>query len=659
MPTQQPTLSPPPDISSVEPTRKERALSAIGGFISGGSGASMSKIDQGIQREQEGRLAQARMYRQLAATIASQLATGFDAKTGAPITPEQEQELQHQYEAAWSAYEKAAGVSKDTKGALQRAKAIVEHFIGIGRQRRQEQGQPQGGTPLAGGTAPAQGAAPAAGGMQPPPKFDVNQAALQEPVRRAGVEEGLAEQIGERRERAAVALREEFAKKANLQPGSLGYQEYTLTGKFPAQAHLQKAMFKRPPTPDNPNPAPEDGSYDPSSGQYVDQKGQPVDGALPVNTAMLTPHPFKYLSEGKLLPGFQVGTQYYDMEMKPLPAGTELYMRGLFGTDTLHQQITYDPQGNPQINTLERVSTPIIPGRGRGGAGATGPAAPAGGATPKAPGGGMTPPPSVGGVPRAQGRISTPVAGVDALGRPLGMSASAQRQQAQKVTAVKEGVSQIFGDPSNPGLKPLKDFGYLAADKESQKRIAKAWQIIVDESGIEEPEKSGKTMTLIQAYTGFPQALAGALTRVKQQVQNEMRPDELEALDATVTAFSTAVALRSLTSASAAQFSVRALERDVPIIGLTAINEQQFNDKLSRLGELANNGLKVLPDSFFQAPETKEALRQRMGIHAPTDTKAAAPPTKKGGMKPPPKGKESPQEEMRRLVDQAAPPGRP
>lgn len=661
MPPQQTTLSPPPDISDVAPTGKERLLRGLGGAIAGGSGASMSGIDDAIAKEHARRLDQAKMYRNLAATTASQLAAGFDAKTGAPLTPEQEQTLQHQYEAAWAAYEKAAGVSKDTKGALQRAKAIVEHVIGVGRQKRQAQQEQGGGQPTPPPTQDDESTPQ--GGMQPPPKFDVNQAALQEPVQRAQVEEGMKEQAAGRQGEAQFKQREQFAERAGLQKGTLGYQEYVTTGKFPAQAHLQKAMFI---DPRDETGTPQDGSYDPGSGQYVDQKGQPVPGALPANTAMLTPHPFKYLSpDGKLLPGFQVGTGYYDMEMNPLPAGTELYMRGLFGTDTLHDVLTYDAQGNPQRNTLERVSTPIIPGRDRGGATAPSPAAPAGGAAPKAPGGAMTPPPSAGGAPKASQRVTPPAAApqVDARGRPLGMSASAQRQQAQKVTAVKEGISQIFGDPSNPNLKPLKNYGYLAADKESQKRIAKAWQIIVDESGIEDPEKSGKTMTLLQAYGGFPQALAGALARVKQQVQGEMRPDELEALDATVTAFSTAVALRSLTSASAAQFSVKALERDVPIIGLTAINEAQFNDKLSRLGELANNGLKVLPEAFFQEPETKEALRQRMGIHAPQGKSAAhEEPKRRGAMKPPPSGKETPQQEMRRLVEEAgsAPaPGRP
>jgi hypothetical protein len=222
-------------------------------------------------------------------------------------------------------------------------------------------------------------------------------------------------------------------------------------------------------------------------------------------------------------------------------------------------------------------------------------------------------------------------------------------------------VYQIFGDPTNPSLKPLKDFDYLADDMESRKRIAKAWQIIVDESGIQEPEKSGKTMTLLQAYSGFPQALAGALARVKQQVQGELRPDELEALDATVTAFSTAVALRSLTSASAAQFSVKALERDVPIIGLTAVNRAQFNDKLTRIGELANNGLKVLPDAFFTAPETKDALRQRMGVFSPGKAPATTPAKKTMTAPPKPKGKETPQEELNRLLDstQQAAPTRP
>jgi len=134
-----------------------------------------------------------------------------------------------------------------------------------------------------------------------------------------------------------------------------------------------------------------------------------------------------------------------------------------------------------------------------------------------------------------------------------------------------------------------------------------------------------------------------------------LKPRELEALDATITSFSGVVGWRTLTGASAAQFSVKALERDVPIIGNTAVSSQQFSDKIRRLSNLANTGLGMTSDLVIP-PDKKAFYRKQMGIADSSTSKAgtlspkpSAGAARKGGLSKPPKGQESPDDEIMRL----------
>ena len=129
---------PPGGVSDVQPDTKERVLSTIGGILTQGSGrkANAPQLDEAIARHHQQRLDDARMHRQNAATYAGVLATGTDPKTGAPLTPEQEAQYQNWYNSAWAAYEKAAGVDKNTKGALQKAKTLADYVIHLGRTKR-------------------------------------------------------------------------------------------------------------------------------------------------------------------------------------------------------------------------------------------------------------------------------------------------------------------------------------------------------------------------------------------------------------------------------------------------------------------------------------------------------------------------------------------
>jgi len=674
MPPQDPSLT----VSDVKPSFKERALGVIGGILSGGAGQKPgeSALDQAIAKHHQQRLDEARMHRQNAATYAGVLATGFDPKTGQKLTPEQEQQYQNWYDTSWAAYEKAAGLTKETKGALQRAKAIADRVIHLGRQNRQGGAQGAGGGASGVGASVPGGGAVGGGpdeatltegerspqratGLPPPPTMpqqtsaQANQAAMAAPTIReqmADLQDPKTVSGKLRADRLETDQRVELAQKVGMDPRSRDYQEFVTTGKFPTAARLQKMTYI---DPRDPTGTPKEGSYDPTSGQIFDQDQQIVPDAKPASAAMLRPKMFTYQGpNGEPLIGMQQGTKFLDQEGNLLPPGTLMYVRGAVPTETLAQRLNYDPQGNPIINTFETIRGPAYalgkmprPGGAGGGAGAG-----AGAAAPKG-GRGLPPPPTAGGG-------MTPQVGRDALGRPLGFSAAQQKNQAQRATTLKEGIRQIFGDPGSPQLQSLNRFSDLADDPKSRERLGRAWNLLVDNTGLAEEEKThGATLTLLQAYFNIPQRISAAYARIRQDVQKELSPRELEALDAEVTSYSSVVGARALTSASSAMFSVKALERDVPIIGNTATSSAQFRDKLTRLGELYNIGLDSVSDQMIPREE-KEFYRNQMGIApgktAPAKTEA---PARKGGLPKPPTAKKkykSADEEIEDLANQMA-----
>jgi hypothetical protein len=190
------------------------------------------------------------------------------------------------------------------------------------------------------------------------------------------------------------------------------------------------------------------------------------------------------------------------------------------------------------------------------------------------------------------------------------MTPAMYEHQRAIVTPVREANTQIFGDPTNPNFRPLMDFGQLADNPQSAQRLGRALKLTFDQ--MDQQEKAHGTLTgLISAKMGMPQALADAKAAVQREVVSALTPEEQDAYDATITAFSSTVGLRSLTKASAAEFSVRAIERDIPVIGVNTTSSRMFYDKLAHLGELANNGAKTINDSVMP-PSEKQFYQKKL-----------------------------------------------
>lgn len=378
--------------------------------------------------------------------------------------------------------------------------------------------------------------------------------------------------------------------------------------------------------------------------QYMDRSGQPISlENLPPDMGL------KYFIQGdkEWYEPFDpnqstvtIGNQVYavgpwDKKHLREGAGVELGAKTA-GTTTTRPSIGIDPAtGKPVVNTLRSTRTPAapgIPGRPSAQAQQVPPVPGAGGATP--PGGTSTLAPARAGgatIPPVPGRAATPrPVGGDGASADAGLRGLPQgmyNQMLQRVTGVREANTQIFGDPTQPDSKSLKDYAALADNPQSRERLGKALQLTFDELHQAETA-NGSMMQLLKNYGGIPQALASSKSKIMQDAIGKLSPEERDAYDTTISSMSTVIGLRSLTKAPATQFSIRAIERELPIVGVNTTDSRQFYDKLAKLGEVVYNGTRGVPPGMFD-PKEIEAIRR-----APSELakqKKAAPQDGQGG----------------------------
>ena len=327
--------------------------------------------------------------------------------------------------------------------------------------------------------------------------------------------------------------------------------------------------------------------------------------------------------------------------------GTVLGQQNVGGT-TSGEHAAVDAQGNPIAQRLTTTRTPNAPGvQGSQPPAAQRPSTPpqaSQGASPQ----GTTKPqaqPQPSKPIGAPPQVPPPVAG----SRPLpGMQPGTYNKMLDRITSVREAATQIFGDPSQPSMRSMRDFSKLADDPKSREKIGKALLLTFDgmskasgEAGITGSagpvslHAGGGVIDLMEKYFGVPAAQAAQVNETAQKAVQDLTPEEREAYDATMSTFATVVGLRSLTKASASAASVGTIEREIPTIGLYTADSQQYLDKLQHLAEIVYNGSKGVPKGMWdQNPGLYEFIQQ-----LPSQTgqmkKSAAPPSPKGKLSPP------------------------
>jgi hypothetical protein len=176
-------------------------------------------------------------------------------------------------------------------------------------------------------------------------------------------------------------------------------------------------------------------------------------------------------------------------------------------------------------------------------------------------------------------------------------------QQQQVARPVREGATQVFGDPTQPSLKSLKDYASIADDPNASARLAEAFNITFGQWD-EEIKASGGLTHLAETAGGYPQLLAQLQASVREDAIGHLGSDmEKDYYDSVMSSYGAIVGLRSLTKASAASFSVTAIERELPLVGLNSFSTRQYYDQLSKLAEQVYNGTRTMVDQVMPADE--------------------------------------------------------
>lgn len=188
-----------------------------------------------------------------------------------------------------------------------------------------------------------------------------------------------------------------------------------------------------------------------------------------------------------------------------------------------------------------------------------------------------------------------------------GVATATWEKEQPKILTVKEAAAPLFGSADDPNIKGLADFGDLLEKPEAIEPLKTALQYTFDQLDNNSGHSSGSGFSDWMANSaGWTAAKADAESNVKQNIFNQisdpsLRDQVMQAYDATMTAFGTAVGLRKLTGASAAKFSVKAIENELPVLGVNTFNQQDLFDRLSRLAVQVKNGANSTVDTAWNA----------------------------------------------------------
>ena len=271
--------------------------------------------------------------------------------------------------------------------------------------------------------------------------------------------------------------------------------------------------------------------------------------------------------------------------------------------------VTNPATGEQSVGTVTTGTTPItsgaagapkptgLPTLSPGAQIAAGVGAPATGAI-QLPGaatlGGQAAPPAKGKTKTTSGPSAAPPRASGAgTGSSQAIPFAAANQLNQRLVPVQEAATSILGDPAT-GITPLDSFAHIAADPKSMQRVGAAVKTAVDQMADQVKTQPGMWQTLSNS-SGFTAAKQEIANSVLSNQLKAMTPDEQRAFDALLTAYSTGIGLRSLTRASAAQFSAQAIENEYPIPGYNSVSAAQFYDQLMRLTQQIYNGSKTVP----------------------------------------------------------------
>jgi hypothetical protein len=166
---------------------------------------------------------------------------------------------------------------------------------------------------------------------------------------------------------------------------------------------------------------------------------------------------------------------------------------------------------------------------------------------------------------------------------------------AQKAQPAVSALLGIYGDPQNPSVPSLMNYAKMANDPHAQKVLGEAFKLLDQQMG--EISDPGLIQTLGTA-AGWANFRAQAEAGAQQQAGTEMTSQEREYFDAAIASMADIIGARAATGQSPARFSVKAMQNELPLIGLSGTPDMNsYLTKLETIGRQVAVGLNAMPDN--------------------------------------------------------------
>jgi len=170
-------------------------------------------------------------------------------------------------------------------------------------------------------------------------------------------------------------------------------------------------------------------------------------------------------------------------------------------------------------------------------------------------------------------------------------NAAAARKAQPAVTALLG----LYGDPAAPQSPSLLEFSHLANDPHAQKVLGEAFKLLDQQMG--EISDPGIIQTL-GTTAGWANFRARAEADAQQATGTKMTPEERKYFDTAIASMADIIGSRAATGQSPARFSVRSIQNELPLIGLSGTtDEQSYLTKMQTIGRQVRVGLNAMPDN--------------------------------------------------------------
>lgn len=168
-------------------------------------------------------------------------------------------------------------------------------------------------------------------------------------------------------------------------------------------------------------------------------------------------------------------------------------------------------------------------------------------------------------------------------------------EMARKAQPAVTALLGLYGDPQNPEAPSMVEFAPLANDPHAQQVLGEAFKLLDQSMG--EISDPGIIQTLGTA-AGWANFRAQAEAGAQQATGMQMTPQEREYFDAAIASMADIIGSRSATGQSPARFSVRSIQNELPLIGLSGTpDETSYLTKMQTIGRQVRVGLNAMPDN--------------------------------------------------------------